>query len=78
LQNELDRAQRYGHALSLRILDLDNFKLFNDTYGHIAGDNVLVRAGGILRRSLGKPIAPSATAARSLLLFCLKRPDMKP
>ena len=54
LQNELDRAQRYGHALSLLILDLDNFKLFNDTYGHIAGDKVLARAGEILRRSLRK------------------------
>ena len=54
LQNELDRAQRYGHALSLLILDLDNFKLFNDTYGHVAGDKVLARAGEILRRSLRK------------------------
>ena len=54
LQNELDRAQRYGHALSLLILDLDNFKLFNDTYGHVAGDRVLTRAGEILRRSLRK------------------------
>jgi diguanylate cyclase (GGDEF)-like protein len=54
LQNELDRTQRYGHALSLLILDLDNFKLFNDTYGHVAGDRVLTRAGEILRRSLRK------------------------
>jgi len=54
LQNELDRAQRYGHALSLLILDFDNFKLFNDIYGHIAGDKVLARAGEILRRSLRK------------------------
>lgn len=54
LQNELDRAQRYGHALSLLILDLDNFKLFNDTWGHVAGDKVLARAGKILRRSLRK------------------------
>ena len=54
LQNEIDRAQRYGHALSLLILDLDNFKLFNDTHGHVAGDRVLARAGEILRRSLRK------------------------
>ena len=40
--NELSRLQRYGGALSLIMLDLDNFKYINDTYGHEAGDVALV------------------------------------
>ena len=39
--NEVDRAQRYQRPLSLISLDLDNFKLLNDRYGHAYGDLVL-------------------------------------
>ncbi|MGH8108291.1 MAG: diguanylate cyclase domain-containing protein [Arenimonas sp.] len=38
---EIQRAQRYGHPLSLVLLDLDNFKQINDSAGHSAGDEVL-------------------------------------
>ncbi len=40
---EVDRVRRYGSSCSLIVLDLDNFKNFNDTYGHQAG-NLLLRA----------------------------------
>ena len=54
LEAEIERTNRYGHPLSLLIIDLDDFKLYNDTYGHIAGDRVLKNVGEILRKSLRK------------------------
>ncbi len=41
LEDEIGRAQRYATPLSLAIVDLDEFKIINDTFGHIAGDQVL-------------------------------------
>jgi diguanylate cyclase (GGDEF)-like protein len=41
LKDELARCERYGHSLSLLMVDLDGFKYFNDTYGHLFGDKTL-------------------------------------
>ncbi len=48
-EREVTRAQQDGKALCLMMIDVDNFKAFNDQYGHIAGDRVLVAVGETLR-----------------------------
>src|SRR3954468_7209267 len=50
LDNEIDRAERFGTPLSLVMLDIDKFKSVNDTYGHQQGDRVLVEVARVLRR----------------------------
>jgi diguanylate cyclase (GGDEF)-like protein len=45
---EIKRADRYGHLVSLLLLDIDHFKKFNDTHGHPAGNKALEHLAGIL------------------------------
>lgn len=51
LEKELERARRYDTSLSLVILDIDHFKVINDTWGHPAGDFVLKRVSDMLRQN---------------------------
>ena len=52
LESELTRLKRQKTALSLVMLDLDNFKRYNDRYGHLEGDQVLRVIGEIVNRSI--------------------------
>ena len=49
---EAARARRHGGPLSLALLDLDNFKQLNDTFGHRTGDDALIHLATIIRQSL--------------------------
>ena len=52
IEIEIERSNRYGHPLTLLLLDLDKFKKFNDKYGHIEGDYVLSQLGQVIKRCL--------------------------
>jgi diguanylate cyclase (GGDEF)-like protein/PAS domain S-box-containing protein len=52
LKKEIERSIRYGHPLTILLLDLDRFKAFNDTHGHVEGDNLLSQLGGVIKRCL--------------------------
>jgi diguanylate cyclase (GGDEF)-like protein len=54
LDSEVDRCKRYNHPLSLLFLDIDHFKHYNDTYGHLEGDKVLARLGKVIKSCLRK------------------------
>ena len=49
LDNEIERARRFGHPLGLVMLDVDDFKQVNDSYGHQQGDQVLAAVAVVLR-----------------------------
>ena len=49
---ELQRSERHNLSFSLAIIDIDDFKLFNDTEGHLAGDDVLKNIANIAKESL--------------------------
>ncbi|MFN2465462.1 MAG: diguanylate cyclase [Candidatus Dormibacteria bacterium] len=48
LEEEIQRARRHGGPLSLVVLDIDHFKVYNDSHGHQAGDEILRRLGDAL------------------------------
>lgn len=51
LEREVQRSERLGHTFAVLMLDVDHFKVFNDTHGHPAGDAVLQELAILLRKS---------------------------
>ena len=52
LAREAARAARYSTSLSLLMIDVDSFKIVNDTFGHVVGNKVLTQIGRILERTV--------------------------
>ncbi len=53
--SEWERHKRSASVLSLLVIDVDHFKQFNDTYGHAAGDNCLIRLANCINECLNRP-----------------------
>jgi diguanylate cyclase (GGDEF)-like protein len=52
LELELRRAKRYEYPISLMMLDIDYFKIYNDTHGHLAGDGVLKHVAQVIKETV--------------------------
>ncbi|MBW1804251.1 MAG: diguanylate cyclase [Deltaproteobacteria bacterium] len=52
LKEEVLRANRQNRSLALILLDLDNFKAYNDAHGHLAGDDILKNVGQLITQSI--------------------------
>ncbi|HQX91129.1 MAG TPA: diguanylate cyclase [Thermomonas sp.] len=70
LDEELIRARRYDVQFALIIVDVDHFKRVNDTYGHGAGDDVLVRFAQILRHTTRDADAIGRLGGEEFLVVC--------
>ncbi len=51
-EKEIHRVRRYNYQLSMAIIDIDKFKDFNDTYGHLIGDEVLIVMAQTIKKSI--------------------------
>jgi diguanylate cyclase (GGDEF)-like protein len=54
VHRDIERARRYGHALSVLMIDMDHLKVYNDAHGHTAGNRVLMQLGELLRTNIRK------------------------
>jgi diguanylate cyclase (GGDEF)-like protein len=70
LEEEIRRAIRYKHPVSLIIIDLDGFKLINDKYGHPDGDQILSNIGAIIHSSVRLIDIPVRYGGEEFAIIC--------
>jgi diguanylate cyclase (GGDEF)-like protein len=75
LDSEIERSRRFGTEVGLMLLDIDDFKQVNDTYGHQQGDLVLIEVGRVLR-SLSRDIDEPARYGGEEMAVILPQTDV--
>lgn len=69
IAEEFERAKRYNHPVSILLLDIDNFKTINDTYGHHGGDTALVKISETLREKTRRSDFPARYGGEEFVLI---------
>ncbi|MBN1649125.1 MAG: sensor domain-containing diguanylate cyclase [Spirochaetales bacterium] len=71
LAEELARTRRYETPASLMILDIDHFKKFNDSYGHIIGDEMLFHIASIIRNTVRREDIPARFGGEEFIVLLI-------
>ena len=69
LENEIRRCSRYKHKMSLLMLDIDNFKHINDTYGHLIGDQILRELSNEISQTVRKIDIPARYGGEEFIVI---------
>ena len=70
LKLEIARTERYDHALSLLLIDIDHFKSINDIYGHQIGDDILTQIACLIRTSIRETDIPGRWGGEEFMVLC--------
>lgn len=70
IEQEVNRARRYGDPLSLIMYDLDKFKQVNDTWGHDVGDHVLAHTTGVVRDTIRRTDVLARWGGEEFMVLC--------
>lgn len=70
LHHEINMAKRYSHCFCIVLIDLDHFKKVNDTYGHIAGDEVLRAFSDMMKKSIRTTDTIGRWGGEEFLVIC--------
>lgn len=70
LEIEINRSERFNHPFGLAIVDIDNFKDVNDTYGHQIGDKILIEISSILKNNLRKTDFVGRFGGEEFVIIC--------
>lgn len=70
IDNEISRSKRYNSSFAVILLDVDNFKTTNDSFGHNSGDKVLIQFSDIITKTIRESDIASRWGGEEFLIFC--------